>query len=236
MSIASSNWLPAVWAAVALMVAGEANGQRGAVLPAPPAVLIDTLPRPPEGWKVVRSTAESHFMGWLQTTAVRTFEKLPDPPKPGGRGEGEAEGEPATVKVSITDTGRHRSLTAAFAEFEVGVTGPVERLRVDSHPAIAISLGEAGERLQILVEGRFLVEYLYKHMGRDDLKPWIEKADFGRIAAVPDGGKRLTRVVEVTRIDQMNPRRNRSYPLSITTTAEIEAILARQEQTGEGCP
>ena len=107
---------------------------------------------------------------------------------------------------------------------------------MSSYPAISISLGEVGERLQILVDGRFLVEYLYKGMTREELKPWIENANFAQFSGVPDGGKRLTRVVSVTRIDEINPSRNRTYNLGITTTAEIEAILAKQKQLDEKCP
>ena len=217
-----------------ILGAGGAVAQKRQVLPAPPATLIKTLPRPLTGWKVIRSTADSHFMLWVQTTAIRMFEEIPKPPKSG------APATPtellATLKVSITDTGYHSSMTAPFANLEVGKTGPVERLRIASYPAIAISLGESGERIQILVEGRFLVEYLFQGMGREDLKPWIAGANFSQFASVPDGGKRLKRIVQVTRVDELNPARNRTYALGITTTAEIEAILKEQEQLDETCP
>lgn len=166
---------------------------------------------------MLKSWAKQDLSDWMVTIAGRDFE-LPLPPP-------DLEGSPgpsALIRVRITDTGFWPASLARFHDFKPGNEGVEERVIWQGIPMIRLTLEDKNRQRAILcVADRFLVlvdtTYLKKKEVEDFLKS-IPLADLARISTA--GNKTLPQPVVLSEIDEINPKKNRSFRLFKTEVPE----------------
>ncbi len=180
--------------------------------PLAPHVLITVLPDPPEGWKTVRSTAETRFGDWLETYAVRVFENIP---------EQSSEEPPQRTTISFLDTAAFPGTTAMFDDFRPGEEENYEKRMIRNYPTFLIQLGEDQHETILLVEGRFLVTIFIENQPKRTRRKWLDTLDMSALESIPEGELiQLPEILQMVEIDQLNPKRNRIYSLAISTDME----------------
>ena len=198
------------------------------VAPVEPSEILKLLPVAPKGWKLTGSTATNSFSDWLKTSAVRTLQYTAPA----------AAGAPIppvqTTRVSITDTGYFPQFLSEFASFRAGKENDVEKLVLSGLPAIRISRPPV-EILSILINGRFVVQIRTDQQPPRATESWLKLIDVARIAAAPVGAAQIPQPVTITRIDEVNPAKSSSYPMSWTSEEQQQqtAIAVEAEEANK---
>jgi len=193
------------------------------IIPVRPQQLWEPMPAELETWKIRRSTAENRLGGWIESRAVREYEKIPET-------EGEPpEGPPATTRIVITDTGKHPSSTGHFAEFslEAETEEGVEAKKIEGWPAYLVTYEEDKDLvLEIFVADRFLVEISITHQPARFFDEWVKRIDLASLAKIPGTeAVPLPEELIMFRLDQLNPKKNRSYRLATTSNSRLRDEL-----------
>lgn len=174
--------------------------------PLAPHRLLKIMPVAPDGWTLAHSTAEKRLGDWIETYAERVFRKIPS--TPGAL-------PPPVTTVSVTDTASFPGTTAMFDDFRPGEEEKYEKRIVDGNPAFLFPLGEDEHETILLVAGRFLISILTEQQGAEERDDWLSRIDFDTFEAVPDSKKIiLPEVIQIVVIDELNPKRSRTYPLA----------------------
>jgi hypothetical protein len=188
-----------------------------------PVDLIKLLPVVPKGWAMKESKANSFYNEWLVSQANRQFVATPNLPATAG-----VTGVPPITRLRLTDTGYTPALVADFEEFKPGKYGNTESLYFNSLPARRITFPD-GERMRVLVKGRFVVEVETHNQPPNAAMAWLGQFDFMRINSIPDSGpEKLPNPVTVVSIDELNPKANGSYQVSWSTQADLDAARRRK--------
>ncbi|HEY5745324.1 MAG TPA: hypothetical protein VIU12_04525 [Chryseolinea sp.] len=200
------------------------TGRLGApVLPVNPAELITYLPQAPAGWSVGASLAVSNFTAnWITSLAQREFKQNVPPPTPGATGPLP---EPATITIYLTDTGYKSDYTSMVTRPQSGPPpASASYFKINNFPARSLQIGAATIILNVLIKGRYLVEIRSTNLKEDQLKKYVESLDFRKLRSRTDAGETsLPNPVILSRVDELNPQNNRSYPVYYATaTAEEE--------------
>ena len=209
----------------------QAQGKRP-VIPANAIEVVKVLPPRLEDWRVLRSTGETYLMQTLQTTAVRSFQEIPKQrsERPGaGASIKKADKVQGKMEISITDTGGFPGAMAQFVDFKEGKEERVEKKFIKSHPSISVSFGEE-QHLTMLINRRFIVEFLYSGLEDRDLKDWMDAVNFRAISALPNGGPYVdeTRDIEVMHITQGKGKPViRKMKMHVVSAADMDKELAR---------
>jgi hypothetical protein len=190
----------------------------------PPTELIKLLPSAPTGWEMKESKASSFYNEWLVSQANRQFLGPKNPPgSPSG-----APAPPPMTRLRLTDTGYTSALIGDFEEFKPGKYGNTESLYFNSLPARRMTFAD-GERIRVLVKGRFVVEVETHNQAPNAVTSWLGQFDFPRINSIPDSGaEKLPNPVTVASIDELNPKANGSYQVSWSTQADLDAARKRK--------
>jgi len=203
-----------------VLISGASLVAQEPVLPLPPAEVIKFLPPAPPGWETVRSTADNFLSDWVATNAVREYKFTP-PPKSAADPTAPLP-PPQFIRIRITDSGYWPQFRRLFEGFTPGKSGDAERLLIDSHPAIKVTSTRKVEgkddeelaRILLLVNNRFIVQLETTNAQPKDLEDWLKKIDFAKLARVPsEGVTEIPVPVMIVKIDELNPKKTRSYPL-----------------------
>ena len=190
--------------------------------PLPPADVLKLLPIAPANWKMTASTATNSFSDWLKSSAARTFQYTP-PPQPN------ASPPPVqTTRVTVTDTGYYPQFAAEFVGHRPGKENDVEKFLIGSVPAIRITRGPL-EVLSVLLNGRFVIQVRAENQAARSTETWLRLVDTANIARQPAGGDRIPQPVTITRVDELHPDRNTSYPLSWASEEQQKQAAAQAE-------
>lgn len=196
------------------------------MMPAPPERLLKFLPDEVEAWKMTRSTAETVYDQWVHSQATRWFER----PRPDAE-----DAPPMVAKLTIEDTGGYAPARALFADFVPEVGEGFEKRLVNGFPTILIDYRASGFSAEILVADRFLVRILCENQPRRFLREWVGHLRLRGLTRLPKTEVvALPEVVTVTRIDELDPSRNRTYELGTASGAIADREGAEDaEATGE---
>ncbi len=194
------------------------------IIPVSPVVLLEALPANPKTWKLTRSTGERRLSGWIESRVVREFEKkVPDPKNP------EKVERTLVTRVTITDTGKFPESIAAFADFKPEKFEDYEKTMIQGYPAVVVPYDDEVE-IQLLVKGRFLVEYILENQPRRYLKEWMQHTKFELLGKIKDTAvSPLPSEINVLKIDQLKPDNNSVYLLATTSNSEQAKSLAEDE-------
>jgi hypothetical protein len=201
---------------------GQSQSPSKPILPMGPPELLRFLPAPPAGWEMKESRAKSFYNEWLVCQASRQFTLL-SPAVPSQK-----PAPPAITNVRLTDTGMYPILAADFEAFKPGKYGNMESLYLGSLPARKAILPD-GERLRVLLKGRFIVEVETHHQQPNSSATWLRQFDFTRLESVPSSGiEKLPNPLRVMTIDELNPKLNTSYEVNWSTDQQLEAARNRK--------
>ena len=194
------------------------------MVPVTPQSLFTSLPGKLENWKLTRSTAEGRYSEWLQSRAVRDYERqLPAE-------EGEDPPPLSTTRISITDTGRHVSATSAFDDFTVGEDEGFERKFLDGDPAYLIASDEAEQEIEMLVAGRFIVRIVSRNQPEELLEEWLKSLNRKKLRSIRDTSTiKLPETILISYIDQLEPDKNRAYYLATSSSSRVSAEIEEDE-------
>ena len=121
---------------------------------------------------------------------------------------------PGLLWVHITDSGYAMNYAAGFLAPTSGTAKNTTFLKIAGYPARKYKPDEMTEVLSVLVKGRFVVEVRGKNMLEPDLLNYLAQVDYQRLLAIPDTGPHeVPQPVQLTRVDELNPAQNRTYPL-----------------------
>lgn len=186
----------------------QSAGSRKPLVPLAPTELLKMLPPPPTGWRLVKSTANNYFMGWLCAQATREYEPT------ASNGSGKVEEKPAKTILRLMDTGYYPAFNGDFENFKVGKFGAAESLVVEGMPARRFTLGPAHQRIRLSLRGRFIVEIETTNQPPASLDSWLRLIDFKAIETLPDSGADALPVpIIITKVDELKPANNSSSKL-----------------------
>ncbi len=217
--------IPLLIAILCLAFGGMVSAQDRPVglLPEVPETLLPVLPPPLEGWKLKSSTATTEYKDWLESSALRIYERLPV--------EGaDKEGRPSLARISIVDTAKQGNLLDLFSDFEAGESqGSRQMLMIDSHPAIR-NQTERAEQLLLLIQDRFVLEILIRDPSPRDIQSWLRVCQVQRLTRVQDSELvPLPAEITVLTYDELKPQNSRSYQVSLLTGNEVAQQVANGE-------
>jgi hypothetical protein len=136
------------------------------------------------------------------------------------------------TRVSISDTGYYPEFLGAFIGFRPGKENDVEKSFIGAMPAIKISRGDV-ETLSVLIKGRFIVQIRTDNQKPNSTESWFKLFDSAKVSAVPDAGAdRIPQPATIIAIDELDPKKNTSYPL-MWSSAEDQRRAAAQELAEE---
>lgn len=192
------------------------------VVPLAPAELLSLLPKTPEKWQLKESVANNSFMDWVSSQAQREFNFTPPPAE--SSKPGDPPPPPLVLRVTLTDTGYYQGLIGDFAESRTSGGAGTENLMLAGCPARLVMLGQTGERLRVLVKGRYVLQIDVRNQPPNAAQSWLRIVDMARLTALTeDGEEKLPRPFPMTRIDELNPRNNSVTPATWATQDEVEA-------------
>ncbi|NNE92946.1 MAG: hypothetical protein HKN23_14980 [Verrucomicrobiales bacterium] len=200
------------------------------MLPTSPQSLFPVLPGKMESWELKRSTGETRYNQWLESRVVRIFEKeITLPPIEGAKGGSEKKVTLRT-RVTVTDTAKFPSAISYFRNFAPGKEDDYEKAFLEGYPAFISRYGEKELDIQLLVKGRFLVEYALENQPEKFAKEWIQRTKFAKLNSIADSGVvDLPEIIGVVKIDQLNPEKNKAYHLATTSVAQLSRDLKEDE-------
>lgn len=206
---------------------GDAEGMK----PVKPQLLWEAMPRQLEEWKMLKSTGEMGLGTWLESRAVREYERKELPPKPGQTGTTPA--PKMWTRILITDTGKHPEPLAEFQNFSTETPAEdtrIERIRIQTWPTIARTYEDGLIVANMMVAERFLVELVLKNQPKRNLRNWCRQLDLKVLAKVPDSEViPLPPEVLMVKLDQMKPKKNKGYLMGTTSEADLDRELAAEE-------
>ncbi len=196
------------------------------VLPLLPADLLGLLPKTPDKWQLNQSQASNFVMDWASTRAIREFTYTPPPTDTASPGVAPL---PLDLRISITDTGYYQGLIGDFDGSPAPKGSAVESLVLNDFPARQVAQGKTGERLRVLVNGRYIVQIEVQNQPANSTQQWLKLVNLTKIAALPtDGEETLPRPYTVIRIDEMNPRNNSVSKVTFATQEEADRTAKRR--------
>ncbi len=197
------------------------------IVPLEPAELIKFLPEAPKGWSLKESKAKSTFAGWLLTFASREFTYTP--PVPANAAPGTPPPPTQITRIKITDTGYYPASLGQFENFKVGKYGNEDSLLISGLTARKITFPD-GERLSILVKGRFIVQIEVRKQRPNIILEYPMIINFSKLVAIPDSGaEELPKPVVVSSVDELHPKNNSRSELQWMSKKEMEEIAKKQE-------
>ena len=132
------------------------------------------------------------------------------------------------TRLRLTDTAYNRAMYADFEEFKPGKYGNTESLYVDGLAARKITLKD-GDRLRVLVKGRFVAEVETHNLPPNAAIAWARLFDIQKITATSDSiVAKLPNPVTVVSIDELNPKGNSSYQINWSTQEDLDAARRRK--------
>lgn len=212
-------------------IAQDVNVEEG-MMPVNPQLLWGGMPDKLEDWKMLKSTGEMGLGSWLESKAIREYERKEPPPEPG-----QPKPAPAPrmwTRILITDTGKHPDPLAEFKDFSTET--PVEdsrigKIRIQSWPTVTKTYDDGLIVANMMVAERFLVELILKNQPQRNLRDWCRHLDFSVLTKIPDTEViPLPPEVLMIKLDQMNPKKNKGYMMATTSEAELEQELASEEE------
>jgi hypothetical protein len=204
----------------------QVQAVRKTVLPVPPPELLKLLPVAPRDWQIKESKAKSFYNESLVSQANRQIIG-PLPPASVNAPAG-TQASPPMTRLRLTDTAFVPALYADFEGFKPGKYGNTESLYVDTLPARNITLKD-GDRLRILVKGRFVIEVETHNQAPNAAIAWARQFDVTKISAIPDSVvAKLPNPVTVVSIDELNPKANSSYQVNWSTQEDLDAARKRK--------
>lgn len=82
--------------------------------------------------------------------------------------------------------------------------------------------------LRFLVNNRFVVQITTENQPPNAAEDWATRLDLSRLTQIkPSGATTIPRPVIISRFDELNPKKNRSYPLHWMTAEEVETESRR---------
>ena len=196
------------------------------VLPLPPADLLALLPKAPDKWELRQSQANNFMMVWATSQATREFSYTPPPDavSPGG-----TPSPPLALRITIVDTGYSRGSISEFEKSTSAKPGTVQSLTLAGFPARQSPSGAAGERLRILVNGRYIVQIDAQNQPANTSQQWLRIVDMAKISTLPtDGDGNLPRPYTIVKIDEMNPKNNSVSQVTWATQEELDRTSRRR--------
>ena len=190
------------------------------VLPVLPAELLALLPKAPDKWQLKQSQANNFVMDWASTRAIREFTYTPPPTTTASPGEAV---QPLDLRISLTDTGYYQGLIGDFDGSPAPKSSAVEILTLNGFPARQVAQGKMGERLRVLVNGRYVVQIEVQNQPANSSQQWLKLVDLTKVAALPTNGEEtLPRPYTIIRIDEMNPKNNSVSKVTFATQEEAD--------------
>ncbi len=182
------------------------------IMPAAPATLLACLPPTIQGWTVTRSNAASSFTQWVTTIANREFKQNPPPPDPNNPAP--TPFVPGVLTSHVTDSGYSTNYAAGFVAPAGESVKNTVFLKVGDYPARKYKPDDTTIILSVLVKGRFVVEMRARNMQEKDLMGFMSRVNYQQLLAIPDTGPHeIPSPVNLTRVDELDPKQNRTYPL-----------------------
>lgn len=185
--------------------------QKIVMVPVKPIELLAMMPPELDGWYITKSEAEHQLDEILFCRAVREFTEVV--PQNLVR-----KVTPRVIRVEIYDTCKDRNLTSLFS---------VSREDLFDHdlrpghwrknPAILVDQRDGvTETVQVLFDHRFLVNVTYTGKNYNLARPWLEAMNIDFIENYqPYIFRNPPRTFQMELIDQKNPKRNRSYRITV---------------------
>ena len=188
------------------------------------AELFACLPPAIREWQLTQSQAKSTFSEWLKTEATREFTGPPPPLTPGST----TVGPPPKTKITIIDTGFYPAFCGVFQDFQPGpAEGGIEKLMVSSLPATRSAAADGSVQLQAFVARRFIVRIRIDHQPGKKPDDWLSAVNLaGLNALATKGNAKLPDPLPMFVIDELNPKRSRSYQMEFTTEEEVAMSAA----------
>lgn len=200
----------------------QASAQTPAlVFPYEPAQLLAVLPTTPADWKVLRSDAGMTLGDWVETRATRIFEAPPAPPT----ADNPAPAPSGQIALSVIDTAGYTPALAAFADFRPEKTGDVEKKLLGSLPAIVVVREDGRQFVRVLVASRYIVELTLTNLPRHRAEDWLRGFHFDALPATSKTPTVRPQEFRLSRVDELQPKKNRSYVVATTSATRMDAFL-----------
>ncbi len=192
-----------------LFAAPPARGQRplpeGATLPAHPATLLSTLPKPPAGWEMTTSRGENLNLSWLITDVERTLTKVQF-------AEGENPGAPPVTRIHLRDTGNYRGYLMPFANFRPDPPDSTSTVRrrvvIGSFPAF-VTQESSGTTVKLLIGKRYLVDMVLENQPPTAIGIWLQAFDMGALSSIDNTPLSAHPTqAQLISVDELNPGNN----------------------------
>ena len=189
-------------------------GLPNAILAAKPAELLGCLPATPPGWTLTRSDGTNTFVSWLTTHVQRDIKQDPPPPMPGVPPP-----VPGKMWIRINDDGYSSDYSPGFAPPKTG--NPPSNTtfsKFGEYPARRQKLDDITFSYCILVKRRFMIEVHAENVLDKDVQSYLLGVDYKRLLAIPDTGpNQVPQPVIVSRVDELNPAKSKTYPVFWST-------------------
>jgi hypothetical protein len=181
--------------------------------------LLKLLPPAPDGWKLDSSVAKNSFSGWANSQASRKYTGPALPPA----AEGAPARGPQKVSLDLMDTGLFPGFLAPFQNFQPApANGGVERLLIGQRPAIRSVGAQGNEVLQILLANRFILKINLENAAPGAAVDWLRRLNAAPLDALTNAGPTtLTEPLDMYVLDELNPKKSRTYKLQWMTEENI---------------
>jgi hypothetical protein len=159
----------------------------------------------------------------LETRATRVLQAPPTPVPVGDASV--APLPPGEIEITVVDTAGFAPALAAFEDFTPGRNANVEKKLIGALPAIVIANDGGRQFVQILVSSRYLVELTLTNLPRHRAEDWLRGFHFDGLPASSKAPISRPREFRLSHIDELQPKRNRSYVVSTTNSKRVDAFL-----------
>jgi len=230
-----------VWVLLFLANAGLMNSlysqstKNKVVMGVPPATLLEIMPKPPNGWKLISSVGTNEISAFpaLLTFAIREYRFDPPPAQPG-----DPIPLPKITKITLLDTAYDPDRAFVFDSFhETGPAGPnIKRFTVEGIPFVDQMVSASLRIVSGAFDGRFIITATLENQTKEDRDAWLAALD---VASLTSWMKRAPQVpptpdfFKVSRIDELHPETNQSLTVSYMTEAQRRIEEKKVQRDGE---
>lgn len=202
------------------------------VLGVPPESLLALLPKAPEGGKLTKSIGHNEISPFpaLLTFALRDYVEVPpaatpDQPAP----------LPKITKITLLDTAWDPDRAFVFDVFrpEAKADPSLKRFARDGTSILEQIQESSRRRVLIPIENRFLLSLVLENQDDRDRDRWLDRLDLPRLVLWARSAPRLPlppRKFTVARINELDPKMNRTTSVPYLTQAQAEAQTNRERQ------
>lgn len=205
-----------------LMICTAQVLQGASIQPLSPVEALTLLPQAPDGWKLVTSIGSNDLTSKseLNTTVTRLYENASSPGQ---------EGLVKSTAIKLVDVGSDESRFEAFKR------PPLPGRNAYVFEGVPVQEGVQGSQRMVYAgfAPKFILIVTATNQNEDEIKAWLQRINFANLLSkvktapknpLPSG------MVDISYVDEINPKNNRTNRMSYLTDEEAAALAAEDQK------